>query len=270
MQNDAGYLREVQYRDASNLGARISLHDRFGTNPQGWMRWAFEQFSFPAAGGDVLEVGCGPAVLWAKNLDRLPAGVRFVLTDFSPGMVEAARRALGEHPAFDFRVADIQDLPFDAARFDAVIASFMLYHVPDIDRGLREVRRVLKPGGVFYAATVGRRHLADITDLVRRFDPRTRYSTGSLAGRFGVENGMAVLRRHFSRVTSRVFDDNLIVPEAGALVAYVRSMLPENEPLEGERLAAFERFVEEQLAAHGPLHVQKSQCLFEATGEGGA
>ena len=33
----------AQYRDASNLNARIALHARFSTNPQGWMRWAFEQ-----------------------------------------------------------------------------------------------------------------------------------------------------------------------------------------------------------------------------------
>ena len=49
-----------------------------------------------------------------------------------------------------FECADIQNLPYQDASFDVVIANMMLYHVPDIARGLSEVRRVLRRDGRFF------------------------------------------------------------------------------------------------------------------------
>src|SRR5262249_38702667 len=72
---ESTWLKEEQYRDASNLRARIELHRRFDTNPEPWHRWVFDRLDFPAE-ADILEVGCGPAELWRQNLDRIPAGWR--------------------------------------------------------------------------------------------------------------------------------------------------------------------------------------------------
>jgi hypothetical protein len=84
-QNDPHYLIAEQYRDASNLNARIQIHRRFSTNTYGWTRWLFDIIG-AAAGPDVLELGCGQGNLWAQNLGRVPADWRITLTDFSPGM----------------------------------------------------------------------------------------------------------------------------------------------------------------------------------------
>ena len=56
----------------------------------------------------------------------------------------------------------MQDLPFGDEAFDVVAALWMLYHVPDVDRALAEIRRVLRPGGLFVAVTNGDGHLADL------------------------------------------------------------------------------------------------------------
>ena len=83
---DQNYLKNDQYRDASNLNVRIALHQRFGTGKIGLHRWAFDQFDLPPD-AHVLELGCGPGQLWAENLDRIPAGWQITLSDLSLGMV---------------------------------------------------------------------------------------------------------------------------------------------------------------------------------------
>ena len=85
---------EQQYRDDSNLRARIDLHERFTTATEPWHRWVFDRIDLPPE-ARILEIGCGPAELWAQNLDRIPAGWELTLADLSPGMVEKAREVLG-------------------------------------------------------------------------------------------------------------------------------------------------------------------------------
>lgn len=86
------YLTTRQYRDASNLNARGSLHARFTTNPYPWFRWLFDQLlTLAPTDACILEVGAGPASLWTENLDRLPPRWRITLTDLSDGMVAIAR-----------------------------------------------------------------------------------------------------------------------------------------------------------------------------------
>src|SRR4029079_12466389 len=75
------------------------------------------------------------------------------VTDISPGMVAAARRnaaALGFE--VEGRVADAEELPYPDASFDLVVGHAVLHHVPDVERALGEVLRVLRPGGRFVFA----------------------------------------------------------------------------------------------------------------------
>src|SRR5215467_11677974 len=69
--SERAYLREVQYRDDTNLNARAALHERFSVNPVGLQRWIFDLLDLPSR-AEVLEVGCGPGHLWVANLDRIP------------------------------------------------------------------------------------------------------------------------------------------------------------------------------------------------------
>ena len=72
---EQSYLLNEQYKDATNLDARVRLHVLFSTNQYGWHRWCFDHYTLPEQ-AHVLEIGCGPAYLWAANLDRLPPGWR--------------------------------------------------------------------------------------------------------------------------------------------------------------------------------------------------
>jgi ubiquinone/menaquinone biosynthesis C-methylase UbiE len=167
-------LRE-QYATDANLQARIAIHARFSTNP-GWSRWLFEREA-PPPGGRVLELGCGAATtLWGANLERIDPSWRLTLTDFSPGMIEAARAALGDRA--EYVVADAAKLPFADEPFDVVLANHMLYHVADRPRAFAEIRRVLVSGGALRAATNGDGHMQELG----RDRPRRRVLHPQVAG----------------------------------------------------------------------------------------
>jgi len=257
---DPVVLAREQYRDGANLGARAGLHARFGVNRQDFQRWAFEQLGLGAE-SRVLEVGCGPGLLWARNAERLPAGWQVTLADLSGGMLEEARRNLaGVQPAFRFVQVDAQALPFGDARFDTVIANHMLYHVPDLRRALAEVRRVLHPGGRLYAATNGRDHMRGLHAAVERVASAGTFQ--SPAETFGLENGEAALAPWFEPVELRRYENTLVVTEVEPLLTYVASYRAEVRSAEVQ--AALRRLWEEELASRGAVRVTAETGMFVA------
>jgi len=263
--SDQDFLLSDQYRDSSNLDERMQLHARFSVNVYGWHRWVFDQFELPPQ-SRILELGCGPAWLWRDNLDRIPDGWDITLSDFSPGMLQQAQGNLRESQRrIDYAEIDAQSIPYEDGSFDAVIANHMLYHVPDRSRALSEIRRVLRPGGRFYASTVGRNHLRELHTLLKRFDPVPH---PWFDNPFVLENGTAQLLEWFSQVTLHRYEDALIVTEAGPLVAYILSTA-DKEILSGETLAALRRCVEEEIALHGHVYITKDSGIFEAVRDDG-
>src|SRR5438270_8723493 len=106
---DQDRLKNVQYRDASNLQARGNLHARFGTNKVGWLTWYFDRLLRLPPDAQILEVGCGPGWIWKENAARIPSGWHMTLTDLSPGMIEEAHANLvGLDPDVTFAEADVQ------------------------------------------------------------------------------------------------------------------------------------------------------------------
>ncbi len=102
--------------------------------------------------GAALELGCGTGFFL---LNLMQAGVveRGHVTDISPGMVEVAvRNAAGLGLEIEGRVADAERLPYEDASFDLVVGHAVLHHIPDVELALREVLRVLRPGGRFVFA----------------------------------------------------------------------------------------------------------------------
>jgi SAM-dependent methyltransferase len=251
-----------QYRNAGNLNSRIALHQRFSTNPYGWLRWVFDQFHLPPQ-CRILEIGCGTGDLWRENLDRIPEDWEITLSDFSAGMVDHADRNLArESHAFHFMRLDAQYIPLEGESFDAVIANHMLYHVPDRNKALAEIRRVLKTGGRFYASTNGQGNLRELADLLLRFDANLSAWGWHLPETFLLENGLAQLSPHFAQVALRRYEDSLIVTESAPLVEYLLSGRMETAV---ENRATFARFVERELESRGgTFHITKDAGLFEA------
>ena len=136
----------------------------------------------------VLEVGCGRGEL-AERIVR-EVGAELVAVDMSERMVQLALAR-----GVDARVGDVQELAFANASFDSAVAAWMLYHVPDLDRGLAELARVLRPGGRLVAVTNSRDSLAELWGQLG--------SRGVRIHPFNAENGAQALSRQFARVERR-------------------------------------------------------------------
>lgn len=209
---------EKQYQTAQNLNTRISIHDKYSTNKQPFADWIMSHYVI-APGAKVLELGCGTGSMWKNNLHLLTGGAQLTLTDFSEGMLEAAKRNVISGRV-TFQQVDIQDIPYPDASFDVVIANMMLYHVPDLHRGLSEVRRVLKPGGEFYCATYGIHGIREyITDLLK-----DRNVTGQIGTTFTLQNGAQSLSRHFAHVQRLDREDGLAITDIGDFADYIYSL----------------------------------------------
>jgi SAM-dependent methyltransferase len=219
---DRRRLREQAYPDSGNLLARSSIYvwqqprRDFHGLVLGQVEWA--------AGQRVLDVGCGPGA-YLRRLHDLEPGLRLAGLDLSPGMASEARANV---PAAGVMVADAQSLPFPDGQFDHALAPHMLYHVPDIAGAVRELRRVLRPGGVLLVVTNALDHLdgfkrvlaaaAGVPHWMRAFE------------RFGLENAPGYLEAEFESVTLVRSDGELVVPEVEPVVRYVESTRSSLEP----------------------------------------
>ena len=107
------------------------------------VRWRRAAAAAVVRPGDrVLDAACGTGDLALADADAGAAEV--VGIDFSPRMLERARR---KSPAIEWVQGDILALPFPDGSFDAATVGFGIRNVADLERGLRELRRVLRPGG---------------------------------------------------------------------------------------------------------------------------
>ncbi len=259
------YLKKKQYHNAANLGARIELHQRFSTNSYGWHLWVFDQLDLPQK-SRILEVGCGRGDFWTTNRHRIPPGCEVTLTDLSSGMLEDAKKHLGEDAErFAFQQMDVQGIPFADASFDAVFAHAMLYHVPDRPSALAEIRRVLKPGGHLYAATFGETHMQELGELVERYAPDAVLWKNTKDKSFSLENGGAQIAPYFADVTIHRQENALVVTEVEPLAAYILSTISyAGEMMEGNRLAEFRAHIQKEIETNGAIHISKDGGLFIA------
>jgi demethylmenaquinone methyltransferase / 2-methoxy-6-polyprenyl-1,4-benzoquinol methylase len=111
-----------------------------GGTDSGWRRRAAKSTGL-VAGGSALDVACGSGKLTAQLARIAGEGGRVVGLDFSPQMLEVARR---DHPGLEFIEGDALNLPFDDASFDVSTIAFGLRNLADPIRGLREMLRVVR------------------------------------------------------------------------------------------------------------------------------
>ncbi len=226
--DDPSWVRD-QYASEANLAARKSI---YATSEGPDARdLAFEAVA-EARPRRVLEVGGGEGELAERVVREL--GSELVGVDQSERMVELQRAR-----ALDARVGDAQDIPFPDGSFDLAIAAWMLYHVPDVDRALAELARVLRPGGRLVVVVNGIDHLRELWELAGR-DVTER------EGFIRRENAEAVLLRHFARVERRdidgwvTFDDDAVRRYAASWASFAPATdaLPLAEPLRARRASA--------------------------------
>ncbi|MBU3159978.1 methyltransferase domain-containing protein [Clostridium frigoris] len=254
-----------QYENASNLRARMNIHERYSVNKYGWMRWCFEELDLPSK-CRILELGCGDASLWKKNKGKISSELDITLSDFSKGMLNDAKINLGkESENFKFQIIDAEDIPCGDCSFDVVIANHMLYHVDNIGKALSEIYRVLKPAGYFYSSTVGENHMIEIRDIMVKFKSETMdIKSSDITSRFKLENGVEKLETLFDNIEMKRYEDNLIVTEATPIIDYIFSM-PGNvrQSFNKERLDELTKYLEARIATEGGIYITKDTGFFK-------
>jgi SAM-dependent methyltransferase len=187
-----------------------------------------------------------------------------VLADLSVGMLaEARRRLAGRGIDAGQAAARVEQLPFADETFDGALASHVLYHVPDRAAALRDLRRVLRPGGRLLVATNEWTHLAEIRELVARFGLRSGLlPAGPDPSLFDLEAAAAEVSAAFGPVRVQRRRERLEVSDPEALVAYVRSMLPARGEAEG--LGALREHVAGWIRGRGSFPVSVAAGVAEA------
>jgi SAM-dependent methyltransferase len=132
-----------------------------------------------------------------------------VAVDQSERMVELTR-ARGVEAV----VGDVQDLPFNDGVFDCAVAAWMLYHVPDLNQALLELRRVLRDGGRLVAVTNSRDTLPELWQLLG----------GKADSTFNAENAEWALLRHFTVVQRHDVRGQVTFPDRETVHRYVSSL----------------------------------------------
>jgi SAM-dependent methyltransferase len=248
-----------QYADSSKLAARARLHQEFSVG-EPWFPWVMDRLPLKP-GSKVLDIGCGPAWFWAASQGHFPAELHLTLADQSEGMVKEAVERCGPlgFASVGGQQADIAALPFADDSFDVVIAMHMLYHVPDQEKAVAELYRVLKPGGTVAATNNGADNLRQLYALTTTLGSPP-VDPSALA--FGHQRAHALLEGQFGNVEHLVHPGSLHVTDPEVVFMALTSYPPGDRASESQ-LQAFDAAITKAFAeGGGALDVQKDAGLF--------
>jgi ubiquinone/menaquinone biosynthesis C-methylase UbiE len=122
----------------------------------------------------ILDIGCGTGHLTAKIA---ATGAKVTGIDRSPEMIRQAREG---HPAIRFEVADATNVPFQGS-FDAVFSNATLHWIKEPETVVREISRLLRPGGRFVAEFGGHGNIAVLVAAAERLTGQRHWRTGKMA-----------------------------------------------------------------------------------------
>ena len=216
---DRAFLRDVQYKTDANLAARQSIY-AYQQPPVDLVGQVLD-LAGPAGREVVADVGCGNG-LYLAELTRREYRGPVLGVDLSPGMLRVAGHRA---PRASVLVADATALPLRDASADLALAMHMLYHVPEPERVVRELRRITRPGGRVVVGLNGVDHLGELRDLI----------TAALGGldqpgmpptyeKLTLERGEMLLRSSFGSVVRYDFVSSLRLPGPEPVAGYVRSL----------------------------------------------
>ncbi|KXK14286.1 MAG: type 11 methyltransferase [Chloroflexi bacterium OLB15] len=219
-----------QFSTDEHLNLRLGIHDRYSVPHVNFPEWVLRRVLWERC-ERVLDVGTGSGKYYGA-VKALAPNANYVALDAFEGM-------LARHPAQKHLVnGNVFALPFTNASFDLVMANHMLYLLSDIDAAIREIRRVLKPGGVLVTATNSNQTMPEFTALFRRAvmlltTPGSPYtaSPGSVPHAYSLENAPLILRRHFYAAVRHDLPQALVFDHAEPALAYLESLRSMREPL---------------------------------------
>lgn len=263
-----GILKNNQYKNSENFNARILIHSKYGTNKTPWPIWLFNLYKFEN-NATIIEFGCGNGLIWKVNSFRINSNWNILLSDFSQGMIESAKKLIGPAGNIKYQVIDLGEYSVTEKKYTNVIANHMLYHLDNREAALEKIFEMLELNGEFYCSTIGMENMKEMKELINRFTGNDKYSEalGDISNRFSLENGEEQLIRYFKKIKRIEFEDSLEITDSTDLVNYVFScnnlkpgiiILPEDQKDD------FKEFLDKEMAKTGKIHITKSSGTFIA------
>jgi SAM-dependent methyltransferase len=265
---DPTYL-SYQYADREKLRIRQEAHRLYSEATDDFFDWLLDILD-PQPGELVADVGCGPGAYHPKIAHR---GAQILGIDASLGMAEDVLQLAQSQRLPVWAVqADAERLPLADGCCDRLMANHMLYHVPDQGVALREMERVLKPGGRVILAT----NAADNSGLLRDLHGESARELGyipvdgSLVLRFSLDD-RALVAQIFPNVRVAVRSDAFRFPSLESVLRYYASMIidlieapPADASHRAPLLAAMTRKLQPIFNRAGILRVPKDAGCFVA------
>jgi ubiquinone/menaquinone biosynthesis C-methylase UbiE len=241
------YLRD-QYATTDKLDIRIEAHQRYSERQDDFLDWVLDHLD-PKPGDAVVDVGCGRGSYHILLVQR---GARVILAlDTSTGMVSTAQQQANALPVVAIE-ASAERIPVPDASYDLGMANHVLFHVGDVAAALRELRRVLKPGGRAVLATAGANSAARLESLHREAAERLGYKpTGRVIDRFNMEH-LDLVRSVFPNAERAIRDDAFLFPSTEVTLRYYASGMIDaiaNRPVDNSHRDRLLRLVREGVDA---------------------
>jgi ubiquinone/menaquinone biosynthesis C-methylase UbiE len=243
------YLRD-QYETSDKLDIRIEAHRRYSEQPDDFVEWVLDRLD-PRPGETVVDIGCGRGSYHPGLVRR---GVRLILAlDQSRGMVAMTQT---QAQAQTLPVVAIEGraehIPVPDHSYDLGMANHVLFHVPDVSVALRELRRILKPGGRAVLATAAANSAERLESLHRAAAKQLGYhATGRVIERFNLEH-LEIVRSIFPQTRRVVRDDAFLFPSAEVAVEYYASGMIDaiaDRPVDSSHRPPLRALVGQQIAS---------------------
>jgi SAM-dependent methyltransferase len=201
---DTTYM-DYQYSNSEKLQIRLETHRRYTEGDDDYIPVELGHIA-PEPGLRVLDVGCGPGRVAANLRD---AGVDYIGFDLSAGLLREAHT----HTSGQYVQADAQWLPIADAQFDRVLSLNALYHVPDWQQALRELRRVVRPGGRVVLSTNGPDAIKRIYDVHHEAALELGYTPLPFTGSWFNLGHLPEVQAVFPTVVCHVQETALVFPD---------------------------------------------------------
>lgn len=251
-----------QYNNDKNLNLRNHFHN-YNTNEIDWDIWCFKKMEF-SKNDRILELGCGNGKFWEKNKKEIENSLNITLSDFSKSMIESARKNLKKvNFNFIYKEINAENIPYKDETFDVIIAAHMIYFVPNIEKALKEMKRVLKPNGKLYITTNSKNTMYELNELSEKFAPKLGLSNNGFLDRFNLEDAEIILKKHFKYVNLEILEGRIVLYESKPLVLYKASTIQGSSILIGDKKNEFRKYLDNYIKENNNISITTKAGIFK-------
>ncbi len=259
--SDPKVINNFYYKKTRQLQLRLHSWDNFGTNPIKFRDWVITKLTeLNGQNSKLLDAGFGTAS-FIENVTKKFPKVDIVGLDISPAMVKQARARFRKQKNFKFLCGDVQAIPFHNKTFTTVVAMHMLYHVPNINKAMQEIKRVLNKGGSCFVTTsdykletsLNRIHYLGLKSL--NF-PATMQNKKKYL-RFTPDTAQTFMKKYFKQVKIYRYRNDLVFKTVKSCMDYYQSAMmyrnshgPHDPTVGDKKWKLLYSFVENQVAMH--------------------